>query len=61
MGSPEDKEKKRRRIKSHIAKDLHSVKYRQRIKEDKKKKIKDVKDLTHAELVKLIQEEKEFE
>ena len=55
MSSPEDKDKHRRRIKNKWSKDLHTPKYRQRIKEDKKRI--EVKDLTHADLVKLIQEE----
>lgn len=60
MGSPEDREKKRRRIRSHIAKDLGTKKYRQRVKEDgKKKKPVDVKSLTHSELIRLINENAE--
>lgn len=60
MASPEEKARKRQRIKSHITKDLHSAKYRQRVKEDKKKKVcTDVKNLTHADLVRIINEREE--
>lgn len=43
------------RMKSHLKKDLRSVKYRQRVKEDATKKV-ELKDMTHAELVRLMQE-----
>jgi len=58
MGSPEDKAKhqKRIRIKSKIAKDLGSNKYRQRIVEDKKGREHDLRGLSHRELVELIQD-----
>lgn len=56
MGTPEEKLRKRMRIRSHIAKDLLTVKYRQRVKEDIIKKNK-IKDLSHSDLVLLIQEE----
>lgn len=55
MSTPEEKARKRMRIKSHVTKDLHTKKYRQRVKEDKKKRI-DVTKLSHADLIKLIQE-----
>ncbi len=55
MASPEEKSRKRLRIRSHIAKDLGSPKYRKRVVKDKKKEI-DVRKLSHADLVKLIQE-----
>ena len=53
--TPEEKQRRRFRIKSHIARDLGTTKYRQRVKEDGKKKVQ-IKDITHAELIKLIQE-----
>jgi len=58
MGSPEDKAKhqKRIRIKSKIAKDLGTNKYRQRIVEDKKGREHDLSKISHRELVELIQE-----
>jgi hypothetical protein len=57
MSTPEEKQRKRMRIRSHIAKDLLTPKYGQRVVEDKRKKARDVTKLTHAELVALIQEE----
>lgn len=54
MASPEDRAKRRNRRHNHIAKDLRTVKYKQRVVEDKKKIL--VKDLTHADLVQLINE-----
>lgn len=59
MGSPEEREKHRMRIRSKVTKDLNTVKYRQRIKESKKKKPVDVTKLTHADLVNLIQEKED--
>lgn len=57
--TPEEKQRKRQRIRSHIAKDLVvNPRYRQRKVEDKKKKI-DVSKLSHAELVRLINERDE--
>lgn len=58
LGEPSEKDKfrKRRRMKNKYAKDLRTPKYRQRIVEDKAKKVK-VQDLSHAELVKLINQE----
>lgn len=59
MSTPEEKQRKRQRIRSHIAKDLVvNPRYRQRKVEDKKKKI-DVSKLSHAELVRLINERDE--
>lgn len=59
MSTPEEKQKKRRRIRSHIAKDLGSPRYRQRVKPNEKPDTKvKIQDLTHAQLVKLIQEER---
>lgn len=59
MSTPEEKQRKRQRIRSHIAKDLVvNPRYRQRKVEDKKKKI-DVSKLSHAELVRLINEKDE--
>lgn len=55
MGDPEQRSKRRLRIRSKIAKDLKTPKYRQRVKEDAKKV--DVKGMSHAELVRRIQEE----
>jgi len=58
MGSPEDKAKhqKRIRIKSKIAKDLGSNKYRQRIVEDKKGREHNLSKMSHRDLVELIQD-----
>ena len=57
--TPEEKQRKRQRIRSHIAKDLVvNPRYRQRKVEDKKKKI-DVSKISHAELVRLINEKDE--
>lgn len=58
MSSPEEKDRKRRRIRSHIARDLGTVKYRKRVVKDKKKEV-DVKALSHADLVKLINEKED--
>ena len=56
MSTPEEKQLKLQRIRSHIAKDLVvNPWYRQRKVPDKKKKI-DVSKLSHADLVKLINE-----
>lgn len=55
MASPEERAKRRARRHNHVAKDLRTPKYKQRIEEDKKKVL--IKDLSHAALVKLIQEE----
>lgn len=53
MSTPEDKQRKRQRIRNHLKKDLIKVqKYRQRIKDNRKK---EVKDLSHLEFVELIQ------
>jgi 7,8-dihydro-6-hydroxymethylpterin-pyrophosphokinase len=54
MSSPEDKQKRLRR-RSALAKELEEKKYRQRKVKDKKRVI-DIKNLTHRELVELIQE-----
>jgi hypothetical protein len=55
MGSPEDREKKRRRIKQHVKKDQREKSRRPKKEPDKKpKKVYDVKDLTHADLVKIL-------
>lgn len=59
MTSPEEKAKKRRRIRSSIARDLGTPKYRQRVVADKKKKKIDVRTLSHRDLVKLIQEKED--
>lgn len=59
MASPEDKDRKRRRMKNKWAKELRTSKYKPKIVEDKTKKI-ELKDLTHAQLVKLIQEEEDL-
>lgn len=56
MASPEDRDKRRKRMRNRVAKDLRTVKFKQRIVEDKKKHV-DIKNLTHSELVRLIQEE----
>jgi hypothetical protein len=55
MASPEDRDKKRRRMKNRWAKDLRTSKYKSKVVEDKKKV--PVKELTHSELIKLIQED----
>lgn len=58
MASPEEKAKRRTRMRRKLIKDLHNPKYRQRVKEDKKKKaLENIRGLTHSELVELIQEE----
>lgn len=50
-------------MRSRVTKDLHSPKYRQRVKEDAKKKQQnkpiDVQKLTHLDLVNLIQEKED--
>lgn len=56
MGNPEQKAKKRQRIRSHIAKDLLTPKYRQRVVKDKRGRRHDLNTLSHRDLVKLIQE-----
>lgn len=61
MSSPEEKERKRKRMKirSKIAKDLvTNPRYRKKVEPNRKKKV-EVKDLTHADLVKLINEKEE--
>lgn len=58
MGTPEEKARKRKRIKSHIAKDLRTPKFKQRIVKDKKKQV-DSDKLTHADLVKLLNEKED--
>jgi hypothetical protein len=55
--TPDEKYKKRRRIQSNIAKDLHSPKYHQRIVKDKRGKLHDLDKMTHMDLVEAIQEE----
>lgn len=57
MGSPEDKVKRRFTRRSHIVKDLHSDKYRQRVVKDKKGRTVDLSKLSHRELVELMQDE----
>lgn len=56
MSSPDDRAKRRSRRHNHVAKDLRTPLYKQRIIEDKKK-VPAIKDLTHADLIKLIQED----
>jgi hypothetical protein len=56
MGNPEDKVKKRYRIRSHIAKDLLTPKYHQRVVKDKRGRRHDLNKMDHKELVRLIQE-----
>lgn len=58
MASPEDKDRYRRRIRSRLKCDLRSPLYRQRVKEGKKKTLV-IKDLTHTDLVRLIQEQEQ--
>lgn len=58
MSSPEDKQKRLKR-RSALAKELEHKKYRQRKVEDKKRI--DVTKLTHADLVKLIQEKENLD
>lgn len=50
------KQKRQQRRRSHVAKDLRTPKYGQRRVEGKKHIHVDVKDLTHRELVELINE-----
>lgn len=57
MSSPEDRDRKRKRMKNKYAKELRTPKFKQRIEEDKKKI--PIKDLTHAELIRLINQETE--
>jgi hypothetical protein len=57
MASPEDRDRKRKRMKNKWAKELRTSKYKSKVVEDKKKVL--VKDLTHAELIRLLNEEKE--
>lgn len=59
MGSPEEKTRKRMRIRSKIAKDLEKTKYRQKIKEDHKKKFD--KHMTHSQFVQLLQKTGEID
>lgn len=56
MGNPEQKAKKRQRIRSHIAKDLLTPKYRQRVVKDKRGRRHNLKTMDYKELVRLIQE-----
>ena len=58
MSSPEDRAKRRARRHNHVARDLRTPKYKQRVEEDKVKKV-DVQKLTHSELVKLINEKED--
>lgn len=58
MASPEEKLKRRNRFKNRVAKDLRTPKYRPRVKEDKTRKV-ELKDLSHAELIRLINLENE--
>jgi hypothetical protein len=55
MASPEEKARKRKRMRSHIAKDLRTPKYKQRIKDDLERKRKKVREMTHLEFVEEIQ------
>lgn len=58
MGSPEEKSKRRKRIKvrSSIAKSLREPKFRQRIVKDKKGRRHDLSKMTHKDFVDAIQE-----
>ena len=64
MSSPEEKlkhskrlkRKQREKVRSNIAKDLRSSKYRMRIVEDKHGNRYDLRKLSHRELVEAIQE-----
>ena len=58
MASPEDRERKRRRMKNKWAKEVRTSKYKPKVVEDKLKKVR-VQDLSHADLVRLINEENE--
>lgn len=53
MGSPEDREKHRRRIKAKITRDIDRVR-KKKLTDEEKKRI-EVRKLTHFDLVKLIQ------
>lgn len=55
MGNPEDKQKKRLRIQSHIAKDLRTPKYKQRVVQDKRGNKHDLDKMTHKDLIDAIQ------
>lgn len=55
--TPEEKQRRRKRIRSHIAKDLvTNPQYRKKVQETDLRK-KALKDLTHAELIQLINEQ----
>lgn len=58
MSSQEDRARRRKRFHNRVAKDLRTPKYRQRVEEDKKKHV-DVTKLSHADLVKMINEDKD--
>lgn len=56
MASPEDRMKHRSRRRNRVAKDLNLPKFRQQIKEDKKKKL-DLTKMSHSDLVEFINKE----
>jgi len=60
MNSYSPKSRRAQRRRSHIAKDLRTPKYGQRRVEDKKK-LKDIRDLSHRELIELINEKTSIE
>lgn len=55
MASPEDRAKRRARRQNHYAKDLRTPKFKEQTVPDKKRVR--VRDLTHNQLIRLIQEE----
>lgn len=57
--NPVKRANRRTRTRSHIAKDLLTVKYAQKIVPDEKKE-SSLRPMTHKELVQAIQEEEEF-
>lgn len=57
--NPAKRATRRERVRSHIAKDLLTAKFRSQVVPDKKKK-QDVTKMSHRDLVIAIQEEDEF-
>lgn len=60
MGTPEEKTRHRNRRRSHVARDLRTIKYRQRVREDKKRLL-ETEEMTYSDLVRLINSETEME
>lgn len=57
MSSPEDKARHKRRLRSKIAKELLTPKYRPRVVKDKRNRKHDLRGMSFRKLVELIQEE----